>query len=94
MFKEKNIENRKLRNLQKQNSDKVSVLNRESGSEINNTDESNNFHLEELLGGEGTTKYGEFVSSYFAWIGLNRQKNRADELNEMTRKNKYTSKNY
>ena len=43
---------------------------------------------------EDTTKYGEFVSSYFAWIGLNRQKNRADELNEMTRKNKYTSKKY
>ena len=43
---------------------------------------------------EDVTKYGEFVSSYFAWIGLNRQKNRADELNEMTRKNKYTSKNY
>ena len=83
MFKEKNIENRKLRNSQKQNSDIDS-----------STDESNNFHLEELLGGEGTTKYGEFVSSYFAWIGLNRQKNRADELNEMTRKNKYTSKKY
>ena len=83
MFKEKNIEDRKLRNLQKQG------LYKNDSS----TDESNNFHLEELLGGEGTTKYGEFVSSYFAWIGLNRQKNRADELNEMTRK-KYTSKKY
>ena len=49
---------------------------------------------EDELKKENTTKYGEFVSSYFAWIGLNRQKNRADELNEMTRKNKYTSKNY
>ena len=47
-------------------------------------------HMEEF---EDVTKYGEFVSSYFAWIGLNRQKNRADELNEMTRK-KYTSKKY
>ena len=36
--------------------------------------------------GEDSTKYGEFVSSYFAWIGLNRQKNRANELNDMTRK--------
>ena len=36
--------------------------------------------------GEDTTKYGEFISSYFAWIGLNRQKNRANELNDMTRK--------
>lgn len=92
MFKEKNIENRKLRNSQKQNSDiiKTEGLYKNDSS----SDESNNFHLEELLGGEGTTKYGEFVSSYFAWIGLNRQKNRADELNEMTRKNKYTSNKY
>ena len=92
MFKEKNIENRKLRNSQKQNSDivKIEGLYKNDSS----TDESNNFHLEELLGGEGTTKYGEFVSSYFAWIGLIMQKNRADELNEMTRKNKYTSKKY
>ena len=91
MFKDKNSENRKLRNSQKQNSDivKIEGLYKNDSS----TDESNNFHLEELLGGEGTTKYGEFVSSYFAWIGLNRQKNRADELNEMTRK-KYTSKKY
>lgn len=92
MFKEKNIENRKLRNLQKQNFDIAKIEN--SCKNNKNAEEPDNFHLEELLGGEGITKYGEFVSSYFAWIGLNRQKNRADELNEMTRKNKYTSKNY
>ena len=34
------------------------------------------------------TKYGEFVSSYFAWVGLDRQKRRADELNDITKKNK------
>ena len=91
MFEDKNTENRKLQNLQKQNTGivKIEGLYKNDSS----TDESNNFHLEELLGGEGTTRYGEFVSSYFAWIGLNRQKNRADELNEMTRK-KYTSKKY
>ena len=77
MFKEKNIENRKLRNFQKQNSDIVKIE-----GELPSEDRPFN------------DKYGEFVSSYFAWIGLNRQKNRADELNEMTRKNKYTSKNY
>ena len=75
MFKEKNIENRKLRNSQKQNSDIVKI----EGLYKNDS---------------RTTKYGEFVYSFFAWIGLNRQKNRADELNEMTRKNKYTSKKY
>lgn len=84
MFEEKNTENRKLKNLQKQNTDIVKIENLYEGNK--GLEEPNNFHLEELLGGEGTTKYGEFVSSYFAWIGLNRQKNRADELNEMTRK--------
>lgn len=43
-------------------------------------------HLDELVTGEGTTKYGEFISSYFAWTGLNRQKTRADELNNMTKR--------
>ena len=28
---------------------------------------------------EDTTKYGEFVSSYFAWLTPERQKKRADE---------------
>lgn len=42
-------------------------------------------HLDELVTGEGTTKYGEFISSYFAWTGLNRQKTRANELNNMTK---------
>ncbi len=35
---------------------------------------------------EDTTKYGEFVSSYFAWLTLDGQKERADRLNEMTKK--------
>ena len=92
MFEDKNTENRKLQNLQKQNTGIVKIENLYDNKKI--SEEPDNFHLEELLGGEGTTKYGEFVSSYFAWIGLNRQKNRADELNEMTRKNKYTSNKY
>lgn len=46
-------------------------------------------HLDELVKGEGTTMYGEFISSYFAWTGLNRQKTRAMELNEMTKRKKY-----
>ena len=45
-------------------------------------------HLDELVKGEGTTMYGEFISSYFAWTGLNRQKTRAMELNEMTKRKK------
>ena len=86
MFKEKNIENRKLRNLQKQNSDivKIEGLYQNDSS----TDESNNFHLEELLGGEGTTKYGEFVSSYFEWITPDEQKQKAKELEQLGKKDK------
>lgn len=34
---------------------------------------------------EDVTKYGEFVSSYFAWIPIQKQKQRAKELNEMTK---------
>ena len=41
--------------------------------------------------GEDVTAYGEFISSYFAWIPLSKQKRRAEELNEMT-KNKKESK--
>ena len=36
--------------------------------------------------GEDATKYGEFVSSYFAWIPLPDQKQRAEELDKMTKK--------
>lgn len=43
-------------------------------------------HLDELIIGEGTTMYGEFISSYFAWLGLNKQKTRANELNDMTKR--------
>ena len=36
---------------------------------------------------EDATMYGEFVSSYFAWMTLEEQKKRADELNKMTNRN-------
>lgn len=38
--------------------------------------------------GEDATQYGEFVSSYFAWIPLPKQKERADELDKITKKDK------
>lgn len=34
---------------------------------------------------EDTTKYGEFVSSYFAWITLEKQKQNAKEMDKMTK---------
>jgi len=35
---------------------------------------------------EDVTKYGEFVSSYFAWLTLDRQKQKANEMEDMTDK--------
>ena len=34
---------------------------------------------------EDTTKYREFVSSYFAWMSLEEQKNRVDKMENMTK---------
>lgn len=35
---------------------------------------------------EDTTKYGEFISSYFVWLTPEKQKNKAKEMNNMTKK--------
>lgn len=35
--------------------------------------------------GEDATKYGEFVCSYFAWISLPEQKEKAEELQDITK---------
>ncbi len=42
----------------------------------------------EIMSGEDVTKYGEFVTSYFAWIGLDKQKEKVDELENIEKKNK------
>ena len=36
--------------------------------------------------GEDTTKYGEFISSYFAWVSLPEQKEKVEKLQEITKK--------
>lgn len=38
--------------------------------------------------GEDATKYGEFISSYFAWVSLPQQKDRVEELETITKKPK------
>lgn len=38
--------------------------------------------------GEDATKYGEFISSYFAWVSLPEQKEKVKELEDMTKKKK------
>lgn len=34
---------------------------------------------------EDVTKYGEFISSYFAWLTLDKQKKKADKLSNITK---------
>lgn len=38
--------------------------------------------------GEDATKYGEFISSYFAWVSLPKQKEKVEELESMTKEEK------
>ena len=38
--------------------------------------------------GEDATKYGEFISSYFAWVPLPEQKEKAEKLENVTKKEK------
>ena len=35
--------------------------------------------------GEDATKYGEFISSYFAWVSLPQQKEKVEELENITK---------
>ncbi len=45
---------------------------------------NNNYNEEN----EDTTKYGEFISSYFAWTTLENQKEIVDKLENITKKKK------
>ena len=36
---------------------------------------------------DDSTKYGEFISSYFAWIPPEEQKRKVEELQNITKKN-------
>ncbi len=56
-----------------------------------NKDNFNNENEYEV--GEETTKYGEFISSYFAWIPLSEQKEKANRLQEITKNKEKNKKN-
>ena len=43
--------------------------------------------------GEDATKYGEFISTYFAWVSLPKQKDRVEELENMTKNEEKDTKN-
>ncbi len=42
--------------------------------------------IKEEFNSEDTTKYGEFISTYFAWTLPDKQKKKAEQLNNMTKK--------
>ena len=47
--------------------------------------EDKNNHIDKNEEMEDVPKYGEFISSYFAWLTPERQKKRAKEIDEMTK---------
>ncbi len=70
--------------------DKNSIKNKEI--EIKNNKKALNNEMKEEIGEmeefEDTTKYGEFVSSYFAWLSLENQKENAKRMEKMTDRQK------
>ena len=56
-------------------------MNNNKNSKLNGIEkQENNTEM-----GEDTTKYGEFVCSYFAWISLDRQKENVKRMENMTK---------
>lgn len=57
--------------------------------EIENNKKAETRKMKEEIGDmesyEDTTKYGEFVSSYFAWLTLEKQKRNAKKMEDMTK---------
>ncbi|MGN1269257.1 MAG: hypothetical protein ACI4UU_00065 [Clostridia bacterium] len=51
--------------------------------EVSKTEKEEIGNIEEE---EDVTKYGEFVSSYFAWLTLERQKKQTKKMENMTEK--------
>ena len=71
--------------------DKVATKNDELSKKIemeNNRKAETSKMKEEIGEMEDSTKYGEFISSYFAWMTLERQKQLAKRMEEIDRKNK------
>jgi hypothetical protein len=50
-------------------------------------DKEEKLRSEKVEIGEDTTKYGEFISSYFSWVSLQEQKEKVEKLQNITKKN-------
>ena len=47
---------------------------------------------EDIEEGEDATKYGEFITSYFAWVPMSKQKENVEKLENITKKEKNKDK--
>ena len=54
------------------------------------SDKENEFKNNEFT--EDVTKYGEFITSYFAWVPLSTQKEKVKKLENITKKEKKKEK--
>ena len=66
---------------------KQGIKAKKSGKEINKEAQTKKMkaeigNFEEI---EDVTKYGEFVSSYFAWLAPEKQKEKAKDIENMTK---------
>lgn len=72
--------------------DKATTKNTELSKkiEMENNHKAQTRKMKEEIGNmeqaEDVTKYGEFVSSYFAWLTLEQQKKQAKDMENMTNK--------
>lgn len=67
---------------------KKGIKAEKSGKEINKQGQTKQMkeEIEEVEENEDVTKYGEFVSSYFAWLTLDKQKKNVNKMENMTDK--------
>lgn len=64
---------------------KLENENKDVNKYDNNNGNTNSENIDRNENVEDVTKYGEFVSSYFAWLTPERQKKRAKEIDDMTK---------
>lgn len=59
---------------------------------LKNKDKEKQVEMEIEEVGEDSTKYGEFISTYFAWVSLPEQKEKVKKLENITKKDKNKEK--
>lgn len=67
---------------------KKGIEAKKKGKDINKTGQTDKMkeEISTMEAAEDVTKYGEFVSSYFAWLTLDKQKKKAEDIENMTDK--------